>query len=134
MELFHVFFLFLVAKLRRISFCFVCRFDLLSFWIPSIFLTPPLALCKYSSSSSSHSLPALLPCRRFIFLSLTQARIFSLLRAVSVTAKSKQRKAHVVSRRQRRRRLRRRRRCRRRSRKTSKTFLFSFGAFQIIFD
>lgn len=132
MELFHVFFLFLVAKLRRISFCFVCRFDLLSFWIPSIFLTPPLALCKYSSSSSSssHSLPALLPCRRFIFLSLTQARIFSLLRAVSVTAKSKQRKAHVVSRRQRRRRLR----CRRRSRKTSKTFLFSFGAFQIIFD
>lgn len=133
MELFHVFFLFLVAKLRRISFCFVCRFDLLSFWIPSIFLTPPLALCKYSSSSSSsssHSLPALLPCRRFIFLSLTQALIFSLLRAVSVTAKSKQRKAHVVSRRQRRRRLR----CRRRSRKTSKTFLFSFGAFQIIFD
>lgn len=132
MELFHIFFLFLVAKLRRISFCFVCRFDLLSFWIPSIFLTPPLALCKYSSSSSSHSLPALLPCRRFIFLSLTQALIFSLLRAVPVTAKSKQRKAHVVSRRQRRRRLRRRRR--RRSRKTSKTFLFSFGAFQIIFD
>lgn len=129
MELFHVFFLFLVAKLRRISFCFVCRFDLLSFWIPSIFLTPPLALCKHSSSNS-HSLPALLPCRRFIFLSLTQALIFSLLRAVSVTAKSKQRKAHVVSRRQRRRRLRRRRR----SRKTSKTFLFSFGAFQIIFD
>lgn len=33
-------------------------------------------------------------------------------------------------------RRRRRRRCRRRrrSRKTSKTFLFSFGAFQIIFD
>lgn len=98
MELFHVFFLFLVAKLRRISFCFVCRFDLLSFWIPSIFLTPPPALCKYSSASSSSSLP----CRRFIFLSLTHAHsrslLFSRLRALSVTAKSKQRKAHVVSR------------------------------------
>lgn len=108
-----------------LSFWFAFVLDSFNFSYP-----PPLALCKYSSSSSSHSLPALLPCRRFIFLSLTQALIFSLLRAVSVTAKSKQRKAHVVSRRQRRRRLRRRRR----SRKTSKTFLFSFGAFQIIFD
>lgn len=112
-----------------LSFWFAFVLDSFNFSYP-----PPLALCKYSSSSSSHSLPALLPCRRFIFLSLTQALIFSLLRAVSVTAKSKQRKAHVVSRRQRRRSLRRRRRCRRRSRKTSKTFLFSFGAFQIIFD
>lgn len=128
MELFHVFFLFLVAELRRISFCFVCRFDLLSFWIPSIFLTPTSALCKYSSaSSSSSSLPACLTALPAFQLSLSHSRslLFSLLRTLSVTAKSKQRKAHVVSCRQRRRRLRR---------KTSKTFLFSFGAFQIIFD
>lgn len=51
MELFHVFFLFLVAKLRRISFCFVCRFDLLSFWIPSIFLTPHPSPCANTAAA-----------------------------------------------------------------------------------
>lgn len=124
MELFHVFFLFLVAKLRRISFCFVCRFDLLSFWIPSIFLTPPPALCKYSSASSSS-----LPCRRFIFLSLTHAFSFSLACARSQLQRNQSKERHTSSVVSRRRRQRRRLR-----RKTSKTFLFSFGAFQIIFD
>lgn len=36
----------LLRELRRISFCFVCRFDLLSFWIPTNFSSFRVAPCR----------------------------------------------------------------------------------------